>query len=467
MMPYRASRRAFLAGVGGAVGLQILLRNLEAAAEGASSPPRFLMTHWPGGTARARFLPTGERTDFRLPPMLAPFENAGLREDLIILYGLSLNGRTLGGGGHEGGTVLAATGCDSPGTRLNGGEADDSVAGGPSFDQVFRNRVTALQRPGLGFVNAICDSRVDSHETSTQCLSYSYQRRQVPSARELETTLTENVPLMPVLAPVDMYAALFSAFIPGQNMQSEATRALRTRKSVLDSALRELARLQTVAPASQREKIEIHTEAIRKVEVQIQTALADGGAAQCAAPTSPNPDIRGKSGSKFDYTNPKVEQADDPMLEQTGKLHLSLIRAAFQCDLLRVATFQWCPGTNHVAFQGLHPEDPTGAYMYHPMTHRIGNSEFFSGEPPAPGGPDSAHYEFVCNVHTWFNQKNGRCAGRVQVREGRLRQLAARLHRRALHHRGRQSDACPFANASVDHRRKEAGHARRSVLESL
>jgi hypothetical protein len=35
------------------------------------------------------------------------------------------------------GTVFTTTGCSSPGTRQNGGEQDDAMAGGPSFDQVF------------------------------------------------------------------------------------------------------------------------------------------------------------------------------------------------------------------------------------------------------------------------------------------------------------------------------------------
>ena len=36
MRSYRFARRAFLAGIGGAVGLKVLLRNLEVAAQGAS-----------------------------------------------------------------------------------------------------------------------------------------------------------------------------------------------------------------------------------------------------------------------------------------------------------------------------------------------------------------------------------------------------------------------------------------------
>ncbi len=63
---YRFSRRSFLSAIGGAVGLHVMLRNLEALAQGATSPPRFLLTHWPVGTLRQRFLPTGNGSDYTI-----------------------------------------------------------------------------------------------------------------------------------------------------------------------------------------------------------------------------------------------------------------------------------------------------------------------------------------------------------------------------------------------------------------
>lgn len=61
---YRFRRRAFLASVGGAFGLEILLRNLEASAAGATSPPRLLVAHWPNGTVRTAFVPSGTGTGY-------------------------------------------------------------------------------------------------------------------------------------------------------------------------------------------------------------------------------------------------------------------------------------------------------------------------------------------------------------------------------------------------------------------
>ena len=87
-MSYRFKRRAFLASLGGAVGLETMLKNLEAAELGTPSPPRLLAAHWPVGTIQYHYLPAGGTRDFTMSRILMPFETAGLREDLVILFGL-------------------------------------------------------------------------------------------------------------------------------------------------------------------------------------------------------------------------------------------------------------------------------------------------------------------------------------------------------------------------------------------
>src|SRR5262245_54221383 len=216
MQSYRFARRSFTRGIGGAAGLKVLLRNLEATAQGTPPPPRFLRTHWPVGTIKYYFRATGTGTNFTYSRILKPFETAGLKNDMTILFGLFCNGIGSGqGGGHEAGTPRATTGASCPGTRANGGEPDDASAGGPSWDQIFLKNVPALQRSGAGYVNAICDERVDSFETSTRCLSYGYTTQQVAAARggDANGNITENVPLLPVLSPLQLYMNLFAGFM--------------------------------------------------------------------------------------------------------------------------------------------------------------------------------------------------------------------------------------------------------------
>src|SRR5690606_8686655 len=145
--------------------------------------------------------------------------------------------------------------------------------GGPSWDQILLRHIPELQRPGAGYVNAICDARVDSLETSTQCLSYGYTTRSIVSERpQSGGMITENIPLLPTLSPIQLYSNLFSGFMPGGDTPGNVEalrRSLVARKSVLDYASAELGRLRTLAPSSERSKLELHEQAVRSVEMQL------------------------------------------------------------------------------------------------------------------------------------------------------------------------------------------------------
>jgi hypothetical protein len=417
MSSYRIARRSFLRGVGaGGIGLKLMLRNLEASAAGMGPPPRFLMTHWPVGAIKYRFLPsaTGTNFNFSTSPILQPFES--LKSDMIVLYGLQTSIISGGPGGHEAGTVKSSTGANSPGNRVNGGEGDDAVSGGPSWDQIFLKHVPELYRAasGAGYVNAICDARVDSLETSTQCLSYDYLTG--PVAGVGGGTLTQNLPLLPVLSPLALFNKLFMNFMPGGGTGGmegnvQALNLLRARKSVLDHATNQLARLKTLCPGSELSKIDAHANAIRKIETQLSQQINSGviTPAKCTPPDMPSPTLTGKTGSKFDYktpgTGPTSAASDDSVAHaEVAKAHMGIIRTAFQCDLIRVATFQFSPGTNHVSFKGLYPGDANGIYMHHPTSHQVTSATDSLGSLP-PAGYRQDTINFLVNVHRWYNER--------------------------------------------------------------
>jgi len=401
-MNYRFKRRAFLSSLGGALGLETMLKNLEAAEIGTPSPPRLLAAAWPVGTVRYHYLPVGGNRDFTMSRILMPFEESGLREDLVILYGLNQNGLQTMGGGPEGGTVMMMTGANSPGTRSNGGEGDDALAGGPSFDQIFLKHSPLLARPGKGYASAIGDTRVDSYETSTQCFSYSHVTREVESYRP-GGVVVENTPLTPALNPINLYTELFSGFVPGGGDPEQMLTDLRLKRSVLDSSLRELDRLGELAPASERVKIDVHADAVRKLEQQISDALAQSGA--CVLPAAPDAAIQGKTGSAPAYNNPIAEEPDSTLVEQIGKLHLANIRAAFQCDLIRVATFAWTPSQPLMAMENLNPDEPDVYYMHHPLSHRQADTQFYAGPPPVSAANNGYVYEAMVRANIWYFQK--------------------------------------------------------------
>lgn len=420
MRSYRLARRSFLTAVGGAFGLKILLRNFEAQAQGMTPPPRFLMTHWPVGTLRWAFLPNdgqkpnGVGSISKFSPILQPFSDAGLKDDMTLIWGLRDTGSAGGGGGHEAGTPMATTGTSCPGTRQNGGEGDDGVAGGPSWDQILLEEVkddditgaVKLRQSGIGYANAICDARIDSQETSTRCLSYGYQTQSIQSVNP-GGMITEHVPLLAELKPVQLFTKLFSGFMPGgatpQNMEA-ATRALHGRQSVLDYCLRELDQLKAMAPAAEVQKLEIHAEVCRKIEKQVSDLLngvitTPNG---CSVPVAPDANLSGKTGSKFDYNDPVTTEADDVIHEEIGKIHAGILLAAMQCDIIRVGTFQWSPGTNHVSFKGQYPGEPESIYMHHPLSHKVNGVDTFSSQPAGEHGEIA---QFLVNVNAWYNAR--------------------------------------------------------------
>ncbi len=101
---------------------------------------------------------------------------------------------------------------------------------------------------------------------------------------------------------------------------------------------------------------------------------------------------------------PKASTADDTLHAEVGKAHAAIIRAAFQCDLIRVATFQWSPGTNHVSFAGQYPDDDRAIYMHHPLSHDIGDRNDVMSAMPNDTRRASI-VQFLANVQTWYNAR--------------------------------------------------------------
>jgi hypothetical protein len=372
-----------------------MLKNVEGQAAGATSPPRLLVTHHPVGTIRNEWLPSGSGTGFTFSRILSVFEP--VRERIIIIDGLSHNQPGAVGGGHEAGTVLMMTGTRTTLTRGGQPETDDPPADGPSADQLFLSKSAVLQEPPIQSLQAICDDRIDAEEVSTRTLSYSLQRQTVQG---VNGSGEENIPMRPQLSPLAMFQQVFGNFVPGEGTDDAVARALQGKKSVLDYSLRELAQLRALAPASQWDKLDAHETAIREVEREITAQVPDG----CAAPEPPDASLVGAEDDgrdkRNDYSRDTVTTSDHELHRQVAEAHLSIIRGALACDLTRVVTFQFSPGTNHVSFQGMNPENANGIYMHHPISHRLGGEDI-----DAPASSRRWEVEFLIRIEEWYNQR--------------------------------------------------------------
>ena len=103
--------------------------------------------------------------------------------------------------------------------------------------------------------------------------------------------------------------------------------------------------------------------------------------------------------SHNNYGNAMTTTDDSPEHSKVAHLHMDILRTAFICDLIRVGTFQFSPGTNHVSFGGQFPNS-NAIYMHHPESHQIGTADT---QTAAPGTTNGNIAQFLANVHTWYN----------------------------------------------------------------
>ena len=197
-------------------------------------------------------------------------------------------------------------------------------------------------------------------------------------------------PLYPETQPLNTFNRIFGGVMgtsggdagaagTGGSPVSNTTQLLAQKKSILDFMSSDLARLRTLAPGSEKVRLDSFADAITQLEASIQAAMGaqmivvpgDAGAGMaasvCTKPAAPmsfaqNGKGAGSGGftnlapgggsmlSGVDYYDP-TDPNNHPHLI-VGQLQLSMIRFAFACDLVRVATFMWAAGTDWVVFPG-------------------------------------------------------------------------------------------------------------------
>ncbi len=372
MKSYSVSRRSFLWGIGGAAGLSSWVDRAIAQEQGLMDPKRLVVFQRPVGTIYQHWWPQGSGSNlsnYNFPRILAPLN--AFKQDMIAFRGLGLPHGGSAGGGHERGTVLTVTGRRCP-TLYPGNGGDDPQAEGPSVDQLLLRSSAYLQAAPVQSVQCSCDQRADTPgEVSPRHLSYSGAR----------------APMKPYYQPIQTYERIFGTLVPGGNGDGALGRARADKKSVLDFAIKDLARMRTVTPSSQWEKLDAYENAVRELEGELANDPTDP--AYCGMPDQPENIQVSTRTNPYNSDNVATER-DDIKHRRIGELHLATIRAAFKCDLTRTVTFQWSPGTNHVSFADMWPPSPSTFKVHHTTSHKPMTNDVV---------------EFLARVEVWYSQR--------------------------------------------------------------
>jgi Protein of unknown function (DUF1552) len=408
-----------LRAAGGSAALLLpLLRNIEARAAGAKAPLRLLIIHHPLGTAPggANWVPqaSSTTTNFTLPSESAPF--APLQSRMVMVDGLNIITATKstttsnsGQNTHEGGIVAMMTGVPTLGVH----GTQDHCAGGASIDQLLLAQSPLLggaastDKTPFGHLALAADIRSDRDEVAPRVLSYNAP----VSASDISLARQPNYP---ETQPLNTFNRIFGGALP-TGMDTSAL--LAQKLSVLDFMRGDLARLNTLIPSSEKDRLAAHAVAIQKLEASLQQSYGGGTkTSACVKPTAPlNYATVGETGggkignisssssnlSGEDYypaiagctvsTSTSCHAHQDVAINQ-----LRLIKAAFACDLVRVATFMYSAGTNWVVF----PSTFQGATI---GSSALGNNGQSTPHHPPSHSNDTATRGWLNQIDTFYS----------------------------------------------------------------
>ncbi len=301
-------RRTFLRGMGAAIGMPLLdamIPALRAAGDAPGAAVRRLgFIYMPNGVAKNSsgidyWTPPTEGRDFELSPILAPL--AGFKDRMVVVSGLDQNQAEAGNDGasgdHTRGTSSWLTGVYPKRTEgadvRNGVSADQIAAGAIGQDTALPSLELAID---LNFLAGQCENSYSCVYLNT--LAWSSPTTPLP---------TENNPRI-------VFERLFGE---GGPPEQRAAR-LRRSRSLLDSVLDDLRRLQGRLGPGDRARVGEYVDAVREVERRIQGVEARAEADPIA----------------LDRPRGVPERFDEHV-----KLMYELQWLAFQADLTRVVTF--------------------------------------------------------------------------------------------------------------------------------
>lgn len=328
-------RRAFLRGLGAAVALPLLdgmVPAFAAAARETVSARRFGVFYIPNGAIMDKWTPTTEGATFEWSPTLAPL--APFRDQVLVLSGLT-NKPAIplpneGAGDHARASATFLTGVHAKKT-----EGADLQAG-TSVDQI------AARELGQQTQLASLELTLEYTELLGAC--------DAGYACAYSNTIAWRGPTTPLPMEIDPRAVFERLFGDGQTTDRTARlRRIAEDRSILDSLVEDVTRLDHRLGARDRSKLGEYLDAIRDVERRIQRAEEQSG-----------------------RELPVLEQpAGVPStFEEHSKLMFDLLTLAYQADLTRVNTFMMGHEVSSRAYPEIGVPD-----AHHPLSHHQGDKE--------------------------------------------------------------------------------------------
>jgi len=325
------TRRAFLQSAGAVVSLPFLEQLAPAAAAAGKPPLRFGIFTVTGGTVLESWKPKEAGPLIKMPSILRSLEFA--RDDLLILSGLSHNGRTEGLNGHEHCAALHLTGAElakKSGGRMVSAPSVDQVAAGVVGEQTF---LSSLE---IGLSN---------HETK-----YSFRAPDSPVPYE------DN----PRLVFERMFRGRKPVVPNWKNRASTPASAPTTKTDSVDRGVVDLIRqeandLRKSLGNGDKHRLDEYLDAVRSIEKRIDFVeqrqrqelldLQDPGPSKLTLPTN----LPAANVPIWNITNPVMR--DPERHEEYIRLMSDLLVLAFQTDTTRVGVFA-C-GSDEALFPGV------------------------------------------------------------------------------------------------------------------
>jgi hypothetical protein len=370
------TRRAFLRGAGAAMALPFIEQLAPAAAPGATGvkpPLRFGVFTVTGGTVLESWKPKEVGTLTKLPSILRPLEFA--KDELLVLSGLSHNGRSENLNGHEHCAFLHLTGAEMA------KKMDGKVMVAPSVDQVAARAVadqTFLPSLEVGLSN---------HETK-----YSFRATDAPVPYEANPRLVFNRMFRgrPPVVPNWKTRAANAGNTPSGTKKDTIDR------SVLDLVREEANDLRRDLGAADRTRLDQYLDGVRSIEKRIDFIehrqrleamdAANPGPSKLSLPTN----LPKENVPIWQITNPV--HRDPEHHENYTKLMIDLFVLAFQTDTTRVGVFA-C-GSDEAQFPGV----VTVGYETHCHTlEHQGNAGRIEDADPISR-------EALRQIHVWYTQ---------------------------------------------------------------